>query len=88
MSNERYGRYALKDSRSPYTCGLTGKSYSASEVRERTDLLARGISKKLEFAPNEGTEWEKVVCLFSLNTVSSNCAQVAPHLSTGLKSSA
>ncbi|KAK1731585.1 hypothetical protein CaCOL14_003577 [Colletotrichum acutatum] len=69
MSNERYGRYALKDSRSPYTCGLTGKSYSASEVRERTDLLARGISKKLEFAPNEGTEWEKVVCLFSLNTI-------------------
>lgn len=69
MSNEQYGRYALSKARNPYTCGLTGKSYSALEVKQRTDLLARAISKKLDFAPNEGNEWEKVIGLYSLNTV-------------------
>ncbi|KAF6835907.1 4-coumarate-ligase [Colletotrichum plurivorum] len=69
MSNEQYGRYALSKARDPYTCGLTGKSYSAVEVKQRTDLLARAISKKLDFAPNEGNEWEKVIGLYSLNTI-------------------
>lgn len=70
MNNEQYGRYPLAKARNPYTCGLSGRSYTASEVKQRTDYLARAISKKLEFAPNEGTEWDKVVALFSLNTVS------------------
>ncbi|KAF6844519.1 4-coumarate-ligase [Colletotrichum musicola] len=69
MSNEQYGRYALSKARDPYTCGLTGKSYSAVEVKQRTNLLARAISKKLDFAPNEGNEWEKVIGLYSLNTI-------------------
>ncbi|KAJ0356423.1 4-coumarate- ligase [Colletotrichum chrysophilum] len=69
MNNEQYGRYPLAKARNPYTCGLSGRSYTASEVKQRTDYLARAISKKLEFAPNEGTEWDKVVALFSLNTI-------------------
>ncbi|TEA20372.1 Acyl-CoA ligase AFT1-1 [Colletotrichum sidae] len=69
MSNEKYGRYSLSKARNPYTCGLTGKTYTAQEVKQRTDLLARAISKKLGFAPNEDTEWDKVVGLFSLNTI-------------------
>ncbi|KAK2060950.1 AMP-binding enzyme [Colletotrichum caudatum] len=69
MSNEKYGRYPIAQARNPYTCGLSGKSYTASEVKQRTDSLARAISKKLDFAPNEGTEWDKVVALFSLNTI-------------------
>ena len=73
MSNEKYGRHPLAKSRDPYVCGLTGKTYSAVEVKARTDLLARAIGKKLDFAPNEGTAWEKVVCVYSLNAVS-------PHL--------
>ncbi|KAL0937583.1 AMP-binding enzyme (4-coumarate-CoA ligase) [Colletotrichum truncatum] len=69
MSNEEHGRYPLATSRDPYTCGLTGKSYTASEVKQRTDFLARAIAKKLDFAPNEGTEWDKVIGLYSLNTI-------------------
>ncbi|KAJ0166487.1 4-coumarate--CoA ligase-like 2 [Colletotrichum tanaceti] len=69
MSNEKYGRYPLTEARSPYTCGLSGKSYTAFELRQRTDSLAKAISKRLDFAPNEGTEWDKVVALFSLNTI-------------------
>ncbi|EFQ26604.1 AMP-binding enzyme [Colletotrichum graminicola] len=69
MSNEKYGRYPIAEARNPYTCGLSGKSYTASEVKQRTDYMARALSKKLDFAPNEGTEWDKVIALFSLNTI-------------------
>ena len=69
MSNEKYGRRPLSTSRNPYTCGLTGKTYSAAEVKSRTEFLSRAVAKRLGFAPNEGTEWDKVVCLYSLNTV-------------------
>ncbi|RNJ56659.1 hypothetical protein D7B24_007023 [Verticillium nonalfalfae] len=65
----KYGRYAGAKSRNPYTCGLTGKTYTIPEVRQRVDHLSRAIGKKLDFAPNEGTEWDKVVALFSLNTI-------------------
>jgi len=69
MSNEQYGRYPLDQSRSPYTCGLTGKTYSAREVKQRVDFLARGIGKRLGFQPHQDTAWDRVVALFSLNTI-------------------
>lgn len=31
--------------------------------------MARAIGKRLRFTPNEDTEWDRVVTLFSLNTV-------------------
>lgn len=69
MLDERYGRWPLKRSRPPFTCGLTGKQYSALEVKERVDYLARGLAKELGWSPNGGTEWDKVVGVFSVNTV-------------------
>ena len=68
--DEHYGRHPLGYSKSPFTCGLSGKTYSALEVKERVDYLARGLAKELGFKPNEGTEWDKVIAVFSLNTVS------------------
>lgn len=72
MATENFGRLPFSQSRNPFTCGLTGKTYSASEARQRADFLARSIAKKLDFAPNEGVEWDKVVAIFSLNAVSSS----------------
>jgi hypothetical protein len=69
IQDERYGRRAIAASRSPYTCGLTGRTYSADEVRRRTSYLARAIGKRLGFNPHEGTEWDRVVALYSVNTV-------------------
>lgn len=69
MLNEQYGRHPLHHSRSPFTCGLSGAEYSALEVRDRVNALARGLSKELGWKPNEGTEWDKVIGVFSLNTV-------------------
>lgn len=69
MLDEQYGRYPLRHARQPFTCGLTGFGYSALEVRDRVDKLARALSKELGWRPNEGTEWDKVIGIFSVNTV-------------------
>lgn len=69
LLNEQYGRYPLKDSRHPFTCGFTGKSYSAEEVVQRVDSMSRGLAKELGWEPNKGSEWDKVLAIFSFNTV-------------------
>ncbi|KPM42945.1 hypothetical protein AK830_g3623 [Neonectria ditissima] len=69
MRDEQYGRYPLATARNPYTCGLTGKTYTAVEVVKRVDWLARAIAKRLALDPLEGTEWDKVIGIFSLNTI-------------------
>lgn len=70
LNNEKYGRYPIAKARHPYTCGITGKTRSAAEVKERTELAARAIGNRLGFGPHEGTEWDRVVALYSLNSVS------------------
>jgi acyl-CoA synthetase (AMP-forming)/AMP-acid ligase II len=69
LSNDQYGRHPLAQSRNPYTCGITGKTYTPAEVIRRTGLMARAIGKRLRFTPNEDTEWDRVVTLFSVNTI-------------------
>lgn len=69
MLNEKYGRRAMTASRDPYTCGVSKKSYSTQEVVERVDLLARAIAKEFNWAPNKGSEWDKTLGIFALNTV-------------------
>ncbi|KAJ5512655.1 hypothetical protein N7463_002207 [Penicillium fimorum] len=71
MLNEKYGRVAHAGSRDPYTCGITGKSYSSQEVANRVDSLARSLSKEFGWAPNEGSEWDKTLAVFALNTIDS-----------------
>jgi len=69
MLNEAHGRYPIKKSKNPYTCGLSGQTYSTAEVADRVENLARGLSKELGWLPNKGTEWDKVIGIFALNTV-------------------
>lgn len=71
MLDERYGRTPIAQSKDPYTCGFTGKSYSAREVVERVDALSRGLAKEFDWAPNSGTEWDKTLAIFAVNTVRS-----------------
>ena len=67
--SENYGRYPFNRSRNPFTCGITGKTYSTVEVKKRVDYLARGLAKELGWRPNQGGEWDKVIGVFSANTV-------------------
>jgi hypothetical protein len=59
----------MKDSKPPFTCGVTGRSYPVHEVAERVDLLARSLRERISCAVNEGSELDKVVCVYSVNTV-------------------
>ncbi|KAJ5145776.1 uncharacterized protein N7515_000340 [Penicillium bovifimosum] len=88
MLNEKYGRRAHAKSRDPYTCGFSGKSYSSQETVNRVDLLARGLSKELNWAPNQGSEWDKTLAVFTLNTIDSVPLFWAVHRLGGLVSPA
>lgn len=69
MKNEAYGRNPISKSRHPFTCGITGRTYSAPELFQRAEHFAKGLAKRMQWQPNEGTPWDKVMAIFSLNTV-------------------
>lgn len=55
--------------KAPLVCALSGKSYSLSTLRERTELLARSLCREFGWSPSVGQPWDKVVTIYSLNTV-------------------
>ncbi|WEW56512.1 hypothetical protein PRK78_001957 [Emydomyces testavorans] len=69
MLDEKYGRYPLASSRDPFTCGMTGRTYSAVKVAERVEVLARALANEFGWKLNKGTEWDKVVGVYSYNTI-------------------
>ncbi|PHH66384.1 hypothetical protein CDD81_7439 [Ophiocordyceps australis] len=69
VNSEAHGRRPFAASRNPYTCGLTGKTYSCADVARRVDCLARALGRRLGISPAEGTEWDRVVAIYSLNTI-------------------
>lgn len=88
MFNEKYGRHPLAQSKPPFTCGLDGTEYSAIEVRERVDKLARALSQELGWTVNQGTEWDKVAGIFSVNTIDTLTVSWAIHRLSGVSSPA
>jgi hypothetical protein len=70
MLDEKYGRRPFSTSRNPMTCGITGRSHSTTTVRERVDYLSRALTSELGWHANEGTEWDKVATILSVNAVS------------------
>lgn len=70
MSNDKYGWYPFAAAGKLFTCGLTGKAYTAVEVVQREDYIARELSQRLGFR-DDGSEWDRVIGLSSLNTVGS-----------------
>ena len=69
MNSDAYGRFPLSKSRNPFTCGLTGKTFTTKESHERSEQLAKALSKIMGWAPNHDSPWDKVIGLFSVNTV-------------------
>ncbi|EME45194.1 hypothetical protein DOTSEDRAFT_71047 [Dothistroma septosporum NZE10] len=69
MFDENYGRFPLGYSQPPFSCALTGRKFSALELKERVDYLSRALCKEFGFEPNVGSAWDKVIAIFSLNTI-------------------
>ncbi|KAM0134725.1 hypothetical protein ACHAP3_005280 [Botrytis cinerea] len=88
MLNEKHGRKPFKSSRNPFTCGITGKTYTVSEQAQRVEHLARALSKELGWQPNAGTEWDKVMGIFSLNSIDFMTLAYAVHELGGVASPA
>ncbi|KAF4343011.1 AMP-binding enzyme [Fusarium beomiforme] len=65
--DEIYGRRPIAKSRHLYICGLTAKSFPFNVVEKRIDYVSSARSRRLNILPNEGTEWDKIVAVFSLN---------------------
>ena len=49
--------------------GVSGKSYSRADLNQRVEWLAGGLAKELGWSTNDGSPWDKVVAIYSLNTV-------------------
>ncbi|EEH33839.1 4-coumarate-CoA ligase [Paracoccidioides lutzii Pb01] len=88
MLKERYGRHPLEYSRHPFVCGLSKKSYSALEVAKRVDVLARSLCKELDWQPNNGSEYQRVACIYSVNTIDYMTLCWAIHRCSGIASPA
>ncbi|KIW17334.1 hypothetical protein PV08_04526 [Exophiala spinifera] len=88
MLDEQYGRRPFAESWDAYTCGLTGKSISATHQKESVRTLARALSKDLGWKVNEGTEYDKVVGVFALNTIDIMTLSWAIHRINGVSSPA
>ncbi|EFX02406.1 phenylacetyl-ligase [Grosmannia clavigera kw1407] len=84
MTSEKFGRSPLVESRNPFTCGLTGKTRSWVDLVRRADFLARALGKRLGWQPNQGTPWDKVVAVFSLNSIDYIPALYAIHRFSGI----
>ncbi|KAM5374748.1 hypothetical protein ACJZ2D_006392 [Fusarium nematophilum] len=56
-----YGRHPIDESLNPFTCGITGKTRTISEVRQLVSDLARGISKKLDWHLPVVNQWDRVI---------------------------
>lgn len=68
--NDDYRFCPTSKAPNPFTCGMTGKTYTNAQTKERVELLARGLGKEMGWSPNKGTEWDKVAAVFAVNTVS------------------
>nr|KMM67454.1 4-coumarate-CoA ligase 2 [Coccidioides posadasii RMSCC 3488] len=84
--NEKYCRAGLTASKKPFIWGATGDGYSAVEVSQRVDYLARALANEFGWRPNLGTEWDKTICVFSLNTIDFFPLTWAVHRLSGIAS--
>ncbi|KAL4879271.1 hypothetical protein BJY04DRAFT_229202 [Aspergillus karnatakaensis] len=53
----------------PFVDSITGKSYTSKTLVKRVDNLSRALAQELKWSPNEGAPEDKVVAVYSWNTL-------------------
>ncbi|KAF2151567.1 acetyl-CoA synthetase-like protein [Myriangium duriaei CBS 260.36] len=84
MQDEKYGRRSISKSRNPFTCGLTGNTYTHAQVIQRFEALAESLARRLDWDCYRGSPWDKVVCIFSLNSIDYMTVAYAVHRLSGI----
>ncbi|KPM40118.1 hypothetical protein AK830_g6418 [Neonectria ditissima] len=84
MLEDRWGRQPAAKSRHMYTCGVSGASYSVDNVSQRVEAIAAALGHLLSWSPNQGSEWAKVVAIFSHNSIDTVPAMWATHRLSGI----
>lgn len=79
MLDDEYRSIKLSESRPPFTCGLTGKSYTPLQVKSRVDHLSRALARELDSANNAHESKTRVIGLFSVNTIDTLTLAWATH---------
>ncbi|KEF61865.1 uncharacterized protein A1O9_03436 [Exophiala aquamarina CBS 119918] len=88
MLDEQYGRRPYSESWDTYTCALSGRSITASQQKEHVEKLSRALAQQFGWKVNEGTEYDKVVGVFALNTIDIMSLSWAIHRLNGVSSPA
>jgi hypothetical protein len=57
------------DNRALFVDAISGKSFNIKDIQTRVEWLARALAQQLDWAPNKGSPWDKVVAIYGLNTV-------------------
>ena len=59
------------DVKPPLVCALSGRAYySAQEIYYKVECVARSLCEDLVWSANALSPWDKVIGVFSVNTVS------------------
>ncbi|KAL5343854.1 hypothetical protein BJX70DRAFT_351911 [Aspergillus crustosus] len=69
FKRENRDLYNWKEDTPTLTCAQSGKSYTFKTIQERVDALSRSLSHELGWSPNAGSPWDKVIGIFSFNTI-------------------
>ncbi|KAL2848868.1 hypothetical protein BJY01DRAFT_262403 [Aspergillus pseudoustus] len=84
LGDRQYNQPACQFSRPSFVCGVTGRSFSQTSLRHRVESLSKGLSQRLGWHPNDGTEWDKVVGIYSLNAIDYMTVAWATHRLGGI----
>ncbi|KAK0749407.1 hypothetical protein B0T18DRAFT_322482 [Schizothecium vesticola] len=84
MRSEIHGRREIAKSRNPFTCGITGRTFTTAEAYRRSDNVAKALSKVMGWEPNVDSPWDKVVGFFSFNTIDYMSVLLAVHRVDGI----
>lgn len=83
MQDESIRPLPIASSHRPFTCGVTGATYTHHEFFDRCERLARTLASDHGWPQDAQTPWDKVACIFSLNTVSCIAAFLPGFLAPG-----
>jgi hypothetical protein len=67
--DNKYRLVPHEKAKNPFTCGISGSTYTSLEAKDRAGWLARALHQELGFEVNQGKEWDKVIGIYALNTV-------------------